>query len=130
MGRAIALRAVREGHQLQIHSWDHNARDPQVARCLRLIQEISPNRPPTLYRPPGSSVLRDTSGSEITPAHLTVNPYDFARPGEPELMRRVLQSVKPGAVIQLHAGVAHVRSVLPTLLRSLRQRGYGFETLR
>ena len=130
VGKAVALRAVREGHQLQIHSWDHNARDPQIARCVRVMQEISPDRAPTLYRPPGSSVLREINGREITLARLTVNPYDFARPGEPELMRRVLQSVKPGAVIQLHAGIAEVRSVLPSLLRSLLQRGYGFETLR
>jgi peptidoglycan/xylan/chitin deacetylase (PgdA/CDA1 family) len=128
-GSAVARRAVREGHQLQLHSWDHDSREPQLARCLRFVREISPQRPPTLYRPPGSSALQDIQGRRTIVRGPTINPFDFSRPGQPELLRRVLQTVKSGGVIQLHAGVTEVREVLPTLLQSLRRRRYTFALL-
>lgn len=93
-------------------------------------EEESPSRAvfvtiePTLYRP----ILRRLGGS--TPAIPVVNPYDFSRPGESELIRRILLAAKPGSVILLHAGVAESRAVVPRVLSALRQRGFSFGVLR
>jgi peptidoglycan-N-acetylglucosamine deacetylase len=169
----LVRRAAREGHSLQLHSWDHSAAAPQLERCVRTLERIAGTRP-VLYRPPGSSeILRITSkvesfefrvpGSERTsqkrgspstqpsgPPHLstrnaqpstaepprnvqpltfTVNPFDYVRPGEKELARRVLLAAKEGAVIQLHAGVSETRRALPEIIASLRRRGMGFAAL-
>ena len=59
-----------------------------------------------------------------------VNPYDFARPGQAELVRRVLLAAKPRAVLLLHAGVGETRRAHPALLAPLRRRGFTFDTLR
>jgi peptidoglycan/xylan/chitin deacetylase (PgdA/CDA1 family) len=59
-----------------------------------------------------------------------VNPYDFARPGEAELTRRVLSAARPDAVVLLHAGVRETRQTLPALIASLRRRGFAFGVLR
>lgn len=55
-----------------------------------------------------------------------VDPFDWKRPGEEEMCRRVLCAVAPGKTILLHAGVRETVQALPGLLRSLIQRGYRF----
>jgi peptidoglycan/xylan/chitin deacetylase (PgdA/CDA1 family) len=128
-GNCIARRAVREGHALQIHSWAHDAARPELSRCIQTLREIR-GTPPTLYRPPGSSEVFTAEGKIRIPLpHRTVNPYDFQRPGTVELTRRILFAVRPGSVIQLHAGVSETRQIMSALLSSLRQRGLNFSTL-
>ena len=130
-GMACARRAHREGHSLQIHSWSHDASDPRLENCRRIMARIAPGVAPTLYRPPGSSQSRRLGGSGNPTLNLpVVNPYDFARPGEAELLRRIGGATRPNAVIQLHAGVEQTRAVLPALLASLKHRGFGCQVLR
>lgn len=126
-GRAIGQRAAREGHTLQVHSWDHDADDPQLGRCARLLTEVA-GVAPTLYRPPGQARLLRLDGTE-QPAP-AVNPYDYTRPGADEIVRRVLVAAKPGSVVLLHAGVAETRAALPKIITGLRQRGLEFSVLR
>jgi peptidoglycan/xylan/chitin deacetylase (PgdA/CDA1 family) len=126
-GREVARRAAREGHALQIHSWDHQAANPRLERCARLLMEIA-GAAPTLYRPPGRSRLLRLDGTERPVP--TVNPYDFTRPGPDEIVRRVLLAAKPGSVLLLHAGVAETRAALPRIIAGLRQRGLEFGVLR
>lgn len=126
---ALVRRAAAESHALQIHSWSHNRRDPQLIRCARALQSVAAVSP-TLYRPPGSDrLLRLPELMPLRPVTV-VNPYDFQRPGPAELARRVLLAAKPGAVVLLHAGVGETRTALPGLVRSLRRRGLGFGVLR
>ncbi len=125
--RETVRRAAREGHSLQLHSWDHRAGEPQLERCSRLLEALA-GTAPGLYRPPGSAaLLRLGGGRESRPV---VNPYDFQRPGTAELSRRVLLAAKPGSVILLHAGVGETRAALPGLVASLRKRGLAFAVLR
>jgi peptidoglycan-N-acetylglucosamine deacetylase len=119
-------RAAREGHSLQLHSWDHRAEAPQLDRCVRALRETAGVRA-ALYRPPGDAEVRRLTGERL--ALPVVNPYDYTRPGEAELVRRVLLAAKPGSVILLHAGVAETRAALPRILDGLRRRGLTFRTL-
>ncbi len=120
---ALLKRALREGHSLQIHSWDHNASDPQLVRCKAAFRSAL-GFEPSLYRAPGSEVI---SGEKAH--HRIVDPYDFQRPKRNELLRRVLSAVCPGAVIQLHAGVDVTLEALSEMTEGLRQRGFSFEVL-
>jgi peptidoglycan/xylan/chitin deacetylase (PgdA/CDA1 family) len=125
-GAAVVRRAAHEGHSLQVHSWDHRAAQPMLARCEEALQETA-DVTPTLYHPPGSAEFQRLSGERLP---LTVvNPYDYLRPGAPELRRRVLLAAKPGSVILLHAGVAETIAVLPEVIRALRARGLIFGVL-
>jgi len=64
-----------------------------------------------------------------TPRRPVVAPYDQQRPGVAELTRRILFAIRPGAVIQLHAGVTDTRTILPDLIATLRRRGSTFALL-
>jgi peptidoglycan/xylan/chitin deacetylase (PgdA/CDA1 family) len=60
---------------------------------------------------------------------MVVNPYDYVRPDKDELKRRILQAVRPGAVVLLHCGVLETIEVLPEVIRVLRERGVEFGCL-
>ena len=114
---------------MQLHSWDHDATRPDLPRCLSVLRGITDTRP-TLYRPPGSTELRDTNNSTIVaPRRAVIAPFDHTRPGVAETVRRVLFAARAGAVIALHAGVADTRAALPAILAGLRNRGLRFATL-
>jgi len=123
---SVCRRAVREGHALQIHSWDHDSDRPELSRCEAALAAFGAD--PTLYRPPGSEKLLKVAGGSLQAP--IVDPYDFARPGASELARRVSLKVRSGSIIQLHAGVAETRAALPGIIASLRQRGFTFAVLR
>lgn len=124
-GKTLA-RAVREGHTLQIHSWDHDSDRPELSRCVAALKGIGADA--TLYRPPGSEKILHLDMKPLS--FPVVDPYDFNRPGVAELARRISLKVRAGSVIQLHAGVAETRTALPTIIASLRQRGFRFEVLK
>ena len=122
----VMRRAAQEGHALQVHSWDHDATRPALERCVRVMKDTI-GVAPTLYHPPGSAEFQLLDGERLP---LTVvNPYDYLRPGAPELLRRVTLAVKPGKVVLLHAGVSETVEVLPETIRALRARGFEFGIL-
>lgn len=68
-------------------------------------------------------ILRESFGA---PPRGIVDPFDWKRPGEDEMCRRVLCAVAPGKTVLLHAGVRETVEALPNLLNSLIKRGYRF----
>lgn len=119
----LLKRALAEGHSLQMHSWDHDASNPQLDRCRAVFKRVL-GITPTLYRPPGSEQIIGELAH-----HRIVDPYDFTRPTKKELMRRTLLAACPEAVIQLHAGVAVTLAAMPEIIENLKTRGYTFATL-
>jgi peptidoglycan/xylan/chitin deacetylase (PgdA/CDA1 family) len=122
---ALARRALREGHALQVHSWSHDALQPQLTRCIAQLQRLGAS--PTLYRPPGHSEVYRLSGQKL-PLH-SLTPFDDTRPEEAELRRRLLLALRPGMTVLLHAGVAQTRTLLPELLHLIQKRGWTTDLL-
>lgn len=126
--KSIVTRAVADGHSLQVHSWDHQADDPRVQKCVAEMRKTV-GVTPRLYRAPGHEECEIISGGGFSGGPI-VDPYDYTRPGNDELKRRILLAAKPGCVVLLHAGVSDTIEALPDVIRSLRQRGYRFDVLR
>ncbi len=129
-GTALARRAIVEGHTLEVHSWDHDIRRPQLARTVAALEKLGSR--PALYRPPGRAEVRRLLGGEQVSAPLPlahVTPFDDTRPGEAELRRRLLLGLRPETVYLLHAGIAETRAVLPELLQRVRTRGWSLSPL-
>ena len=125
--KGLIERAVKDGHSLQIHCWDHQSADPRIDQCARTIKDLT-GVSPALYRLPGTERCLSIDGS-ICSAGPVVNPYDYTRTGKDELKRRIVLAVKPGSVILLHAGVTETIDILPDVIASLRKRGMGFGVL-
>lgn len=125
--RDLVDRALRDGHLLQVHCWDHQDKDPHLPQCISEIERVN-GASPTLYRPAGSDRCLTSDGSPVSMP--VVNPYDYTRPGTDELKRRILLAAKPGSVILLHSGVSDTVEALPAMISHLRRRGLTFEPLR
>ncbi|MGH9810149.1 MAG: polysaccharide deacetylase family protein, partial [Terriglobia bacterium] len=121
----LLRRALKEGHSLQIHSWDHERDRPRLGDCVAALKGIGAT--PGLYRPPGREQVLKLDGSPL--GLPDVDPYDFQRPGSIEIVRRVVGALRPGAVIQLHAGVDQTLAALPAIIDHARKLGYVFKVL-
>jgi peptidoglycan/xylan/chitin deacetylase (PgdA/CDA1 family) len=141
----LLRRAVREGHSVQNHSWDHPSLPTldsgslyrQFDRTSDVVEAATGIRP-TCYRPPygsTSSRVRSVARSAgLYPEILwNVNPSDYLRPSPSTLVARSLASADGrGLIIGLHDG-GGIRSstvaALPGIISGLLARGYRFVTL-
>lgn len=137
-------RRVRDsGMELGNHSWSH-AYLSKASR-KRIVSEISKaddafeaelGQVPVWYRPAGgatnATVYREAARLDHRVVMWTVDPHDWKRPGARRIARRVLDNVKPGAVILLHDGGGNREqtvAALARILRGLEARGYEAVTL-
>ena len=142
----MAARAlVENGHEIGNHSYTHHHMVLHSAATYR--REIAQTdsllhaagaRDPIYFRPPYgyklvglpyvlSRMHRPTVTWDIEPESY---PRDTNTPQR--LVRHVLARVKPGSIILLHpwyASGANTRAAIPTLIDSLRARGYRITTV-
>ena len=62
----------------------------------------------------------------------TIDSRDWTKPGTAAIVQRVLKGVHNGSVILLHDGGGNrspTVAALPTILKTLKAKGYGFRTL-
>jgi peptidoglycan/xylan/chitin deacetylase (PgdA/CDA1 family) len=122
----VTHRAISEGHELEIHGWEHD-RSGNISASIAELKQFGYS--PSFSRPPGTSDISTLTGERL--AIRNIDPYDYKRPSKEEILRRALYGIRPGKnVIQLHAGVQVTVDALPALVSSLKARGYRFELLR
>ncbi|MFI5386274.1 MAG: polysaccharide deacetylase family protein [Fimbriimonadales bacterium] len=124
--RAAVKRAVNEGHGLEIHAWRHDEPETDLKRCRDALKRFGGDG--SLYRPHGSEFVLDEETMQRLDLPVA-DPYDFQRPGVDELVRRISGQVRPGSIIQLHAGSRDTISALPQIIAALRRRGFSFGVL-
>jgi peptidoglycan/xylan/chitin deacetylase (PgdA/CDA1 family) len=141
------LRIVQEGHIVGNHSQSHNpwlvyvpplfTRD--ILRCQQTIRGIT-GLSPNLFRPPrgiGYYITRFISGRKLVPVSWTVSSQDWRESRAEAIARRVVKTIKPGAIVLLHDGYApaRLRSVaatiqsLPAIIKALKEENYTFVTV-
>lgn len=123
--KAETSRAVREGHDLEVHAWSHEEQATDWNRCAAALNVFGVQ--PIWLRRSGTEDIESRGGAKLSIRK--VDPYDFKRPSVGELTRRILYSVRDQNVIQLHAGVQPTIQALPGIIDNLRSRGYRFELL-
>lgn len=142
-------RAAHEGHELGNHTWSHTAawRLPDAAledelhRTSELLRQVAGSEP-TWARPPygrdWARFGRIAADLGMRTALWSIDPRDWGEPPAEEIVRRVLDELHPGAVVDLHDGW-HSRSerttsqptldALASLLPALADRGYSCVTV-
>lgn len=119
-------RAVEDGNRLEVHGWGHTAEGSNPLKCRTWLGSAV-GRQPKWLRGPGSSVVQDFSGRRFSAGE--IDPYDFLRPGESELKRRVFGRLQGGSILHLHAGVRDTIDALPDIVERGRKMGLTFEPL-
>lgn len=128
------------GHEVGNHTFSHvtltkiSPEDvmTEYRACNDLIQGITGSAP-RFCRPPGGDynqeVIEAASNLGMTTTLWTDDPADFDRPSDVVLLQRTLDNATNGGIILLHDGIPQTLRVLPTLVNTLRSRGYRFVTM-
>ncbi len=151
----IAQQVHAAGHEIGNHAWSHTSLSPEFGPKLRIpsprsmYRELSRTQdlltelhghPPRLFRPPyghhwtGLHLVQ--SRLNLVGVQWTVIAHDWEWPAT-RIASYVLSRVVPGAIICLHDGrdiqpspdISETLAAVGILVRSLRERGYSFETV-
>lgn len=137
---ALVREIADRGHHIANHTWTHpdlrhlseaKVRD-ELERTSDLLQRTT-GRQPTWFRAPGGdwspTSLKVAADLGLRNMAWSVDPRDWARPGTPAIIDRVLKNVRPGSIVLNHDGggdrsqtVAALKAYLPVLVDS----GYYF----
>lgn len=136
----VTRRVYRAGDSVQNHTWAHrnlrrvswNTFRYQVTHTDSVIRAQTGYTPRCLRPPFGavsSSVYARAARLGKRVVLWTVDPKDWSRPGTATIVRRVLNNVRSGSIVLFHDGGGNrsqTVAALPTILRTLRARGYTF----
>jgi peptidoglycan/xylan/chitin deacetylase (PgdA/CDA1 family) len=139
--RDVALRALREGHELGNHSWMHSyfqnfyrtgLQRLDVDRSTRLLQELSGSAVQPLYRSPvglkSPAIARVAHARKLSVIAWSLHSRDTYSRDADATAARVLSRIMPGDIVLMHDG--HERdgkhrgiaaAALPQILRGLRE---------
>lgn len=84
-------------------------------------------------RPPGGdydeAVIKSAMENGLTTVLWTDDPGDYANPGDNVIETRILERIKPGAIILIHDGVQETINMLPQIIEHIQSKGYKFQTV-
>ncbi|WP_406052187.1 polysaccharide deacetylase family protein [Kribbella sp. NBC_00889] len=139
----LSKRIHDAGHSVQNHTWTHadlrhlsaTAFRQQVTSTDQAIQAAIGSTPACLRPPYGGMDPTVRQRAKALGKDLvvwTVDSRDWTKPGTTAIVQRVLKNVHSGSVILMHDGGGNrtqTVAALPTILKSLKAKGYGFRTL-
>jgi peptidoglycan-N-acetylglucosamine deacetylase len=135
------IRAIAAGgHTIGNHTYHHVSLpkiplrfvDDEILACGEVVRSIT-GQDPIFFRPPGGqytpNIAKAAANFGYTTVLWTADPGDYANPGSEVILRRTLDTTSNGGIILLHDGAAQTITILPTLIRSLKAKGYKFVPL-
>jgi peptidoglycan/xylan/chitin deacetylase (PgdA/CDA1 family) len=143
---SFARRALREGHVLANHSWNHadlsGGAGGQLTQTNRAIRRAT-GYTPCIFRAPYGAVSSLLIGQARSQGMLTigwdVDPQDWSRPGSgaiesggPASAARILGNTRSGSIILMHDGGGprdQTVAALPRIIATLKRRGYSMVTV-
>ena len=138
---AILERMVREGHIIGNHSFTHNTffdlyssgRMTEELKATNLAIHHATGLSPLFFRPPygvtNPNLAKSVKNGGFTSIGWSIRSFDTVIRDEEKLLKRILGSLKPGAILLLHDTCEITLAILPRLLAGIRQAGYKTERL-
>ena len=137
---ALVQRVVADGHALCNHTQNHAALDvlapaaaeAEIASAQAAIVAAAGTAPTVFRLPYGRGNATVTAvAAKLGMALLgwNVDPADYTRPGTDQIVARVSQGMRPGAIVLLHDGGgdrSQTLAALQRLIPTLRDAGYTF----
>lgn len=136
----IVRAAVRDGHAIEVHSWDHpqltKRKSKSVKRQLQLTKrEIrdATGYAPILYRPPygdtSKRVRKIGKKLKLREELWTIDTRDWSGPSSKTIRKAALHGLRPhrSNVILMHDAVSNSPATLkavPRIIKGLRKKGY------
>jgi peptidoglycan/xylan/chitin deacetylase (PgdA/CDA1 family) len=130
-------RILAAGNEIGNHTMHHGFYPgyADLAATSARIEAITHFRP-CLFRPPGggvnSSVVAAAGAAGMRTITWDVDPTDWSTPGTGAIYSRIVGAARPGSIILMHDGGGNrseTLAALPSIIDTLRNRGYKFETV-
>ncbi len=128
-----------KGHDVANHSYSHlrfGALDAkrisyEISRCGEVLNQLT-GKKVELVRPPYGDYNNTAVAAARQLGYYTIQWDVDSLDWKPEIsrqeiMRRVTSKVRPGSIILFHNDTTHTAKVLPSVIASLKQQGYGFQ---
>lgn len=139
--RSVMARAVREGHEIGSHTWNHmkltghtlqEARS-QMDRTNAVIYEATGRRP-RLMRPPygatNESVINFMASRYGMPSIMwNVDTFDWKHPGVSVVVDRAVNNAKSGSIILMHDIHGSTADAVEGVVAGLKARGFQLVTV-
>jgi len=136
----LARRVLAEGHEVGNHTLTHpkltTLADQQVEAEIQRTQDLMDdvlNRRATWFRPPYGALRQNQAGmvarKGLGIVLWSVNPGDWAQPGEARIVATVLGETRPGSIILCHDLHRQTADGLGPILDGLLERGLTFATV-
>jgi len=140
---SLVREELAEGHAIGDHTWNHanvsgggSFAYSQISSTRAAIRSASGYYTPCLFRAPYGAVSGALFPVARSLGMLTiewdVDPRDWSRPGTGSIYSTVVGQARRESIILMHDGGGprnQTVAALPSIIRTLRSRGYGFETL-
>jgi peptidoglycan/xylan/chitin deacetylase (PgdA/CDA1 family) len=140
---SLVREELAEGNAVGDHTWSHanvsgggSFAHSQISRTRSAIRSASGYYTPCLFRAPGGAVSGALFPVARSLGMLTiqwdVDPRDWSRPGTGSIYSTVVGQARRESIILMHDGGGprnETVAALPEIIRTLRSRGYGFETV-
>ncbi|MET3804252.1 peptidoglycan/xylan/chitin deacetylase (PgdA/CDA1 family) [Nakamurella sp. UYEF19] len=143
---AIEKRIAKEGHTVCNHTWNHDEAlpsrsapviDVEITRTQQAIHAFT-GLTPRYYRAPGGNWGRTATLKGELAKYRTIplawadDSLDWTTPGVTTIVKNVVSTVTPGAIILMHDGGGNrtqTLAALPKIITALRAAGYTFVVL-
>jgi peptidoglycan/xylan/chitin deacetylase (PgdA/CDA1 family) len=132
----IMKRMIQEGHMIGNHSYSHHrffdlfssrkmlGELQQMSRACQDITGLSPR----FFRPPYGVTNPNLKNAVIRGGFISIGwsirSFDTVIRNEEHLYKKILNALKPGAILLLHDTSDTTLSLLPRLLKGIREKGY------
>ena len=137
---AVERRMLADGDMIGDHTWTHpdmvmlspSEQRSQLELTADAIRRAT-GFTPCLWRPPYGDISDQLDSLARSLGFLTIDwdidPRDWSLPGVAEIENNVLTNARDGAIVEMHFGGGprqETLSALPTIITTLRKRGYKF----
>jgi len=131
MARLIA----KKGHEIGMHSTTHphftqlseGQMEQELKDNFQMIQEITGQKP-VLFRPPfgdyNNTVIRTIDNLGFKTIQWSVDSLDWKDLSAEQIQERVLNKIKPGAIVLFHNDGKNTPEALDPILTTLEKEGY------
>ncbi len=141
-GREAQLKRIAaEGHIIGNHSYTHHPLFDLFSpgRMLREMQNMSKScrgvtgLSPLFFRPPFGVTNPNLKAAVLKGGFISIGwsirSYDTVIRDENRLLKKIISSLKPGAILLLHDTQETTIQILPRLLKGIQEKGYRVERL-
>ncbi len=136
----LVKKIFQAGHEIGNHTYSHieliKASSPdiktEIEKTREIIKDIT-GQTTVLFRPPwglfdGRS-LAELALRKFDVVLWSVDSMDWSRPGAAAIKDNILSKVRNGSIILCHDDHDQIVSILPEIIRTLKEKGYQFVTV-